>query len=324
MWPPADDDDLLDDDDTGEPDDDDTGDDDDDIADDDDDDDSGPFFDCDTVPTSAGVETIIPGARGYHGLAIDGQDRIVGSDGWSLIRGDYVGNWSVWMPGIGATEQMTYMDNGDLVYSSVSTGGVHKITPLGGQSLIASGLNAYGVTIGPDGNIWTAGWNGSVDRIDATTGAVTTLATIYNDSPHAIGFNLDYSRLYIATVGGSTVYTLELDGNYDPVGGAVPWVNVGGGWQDAVAVDICGYVYIPEYWSSTLWRINPTTAAVTAFANWTSNSSYYGHGGIWGTGQGGWLEDALYVPMPYGGNQVREIYVGVPGRDWAGTAINMP
>ena len=62
----------------------------------------------------------------------------------------------------------------------------------------------------------------------------------------------------------------------------------------------------------------------TIFANWNSPYGYYGHGATWGTGVGGWLEDALYVPMPYGSNQVREIQIGVPGRDWAGTAINLP
>ena len=324
VWPPADDDDLLDDDDTGEPDDDDTGDDDDDIADDDDDDDSGPFFDCDTVPTSAGVETIIPGARGYHGLAIDDQDRIVGSDGWSLIRSDYEGDWSVWMPSVGAVEQMTYMDNGDLIYASVDTGGIHRITPDGGQSQIASGLNAYGVTIGPDGMIWTAGWNGTIDRIDPETGQVVQLGTIYNNSPHAIGFNLDYSVLYIGTVGDGRLYKMELDENLDPVGGPLPWVNVGGGWQDAIAVDICGYVYVPDYWSTTLWRIHPTTGVVSVYADWNNNSSWYGHGAIWGTGSGGWRHDAVYVPMPYGGDQVREVVIGVPGRDWEGTALNLP
>ena len=307
VWPPADDDDLLDDDDSGG-----------------DDDDSGPFYDCASAPTTAGAEVIIPGAQGYHGLAIDASGLIVGSDGWSLIRSDYAGNWSVWMPNAGAAEQMTYLDNGDLIYASANTGGIHRITPEGGQSQVASGLSSYGVIIGPDGNIWTAGWNGTIDRIDPVTGVVTNLATIYNNSPHAIGFNLDYSKLYIATVGDGRLYTLELDANLDPVGGPIPWVNVGGGWHDAIAVDICGYVYVPDYWSTTLWRIDPTTGVVSVFADWNANPSWYGHDAIWGTGTGGWMEDALYVPMPYGGNQVREIHVGVPSRYWAGTAVNLP
>ena len=138
VWPPADDDDLLDDDDSGG-----------------DDDDSGPFYDCASAPTTAGAEVIIPGAQGYHGLAIDASGLIVGSDGWSLIRSDYAGNWSVWMPNAGAAEQMTYLDNGDLIYASANTGGIHRITPEGGQSQVASGLSSYGVIIGPDGNIWT-------------------------------------------------------------------------------------------------------------------------------------------------------------------------
>ncbi len=290
----------------------------------DDDDVIGPVFDCATAPATVGTETVIPNARGYHGLAIDSAGLIVGSDGWSLVQCDYVGNWSVWMPNIGAVEQMAYLPGGHLVYASVDSGGIHRISPSGGQSVVATGLNAYGVIYGPDGNIWTAGWNNTVDRIDPASGQVTNIATIPGNTPHSIAFNLDYTVLYIGTVGDGTVYQQALDASLNPVGPPSPWTNVGSGWHDAIAVDICGYLYIPDYWSTSMWRVNPTTGAVNLFADWNSSYGWYAHGAIWGTGVGGWLEDALYVPMPYSNNQVREVYVGVPGRDWSGTAINPP
>jgi hypothetical protein len=316
----ADDDDVVDDDDIA---DDDDVVDDDDIA-DDDDATAGMTFDCATAPTSAGLETIIPGAVGYHGLAIDPSGLIVGSDGTSLIKSDYAGNWSLWLPGLGGVEQLAYMTNGDLAYALLSDGGIHTATPAGGQSLLASNQNAYGVIIGPNGQVWTAGWNGTVDRIRPGTGVVTTIANIPTDSPHSIGFNLDYSKLYIGTVGSGAFYVQDLDAGLNPVGAPTVFTWVGGGWHDAVAVDICGYIYVPDYWNTGLYRVDPTTGVSILYADWSSNSSYYGHGAIWGTGIGGWRDDALYVPMPYGGYQVREVLIGVPGRDWPGTAINLP
>ena len=295
--------------------------DDDDVA---DDDDAAGTFDCTLAPSTAGTETIIAGARGEHGIAIDTAGLIVGSDGYSLIKSDYVGNWSVWLPGVGGVEQMAYLSNGDLIYAKISDGGIHRATPAGGQSLVAPGLNAYGVLIDPNDQIWTAGWNGTVDRIDPGTGAITNMATLPYDSPHSISFSLDYSKLYIGTVGSGAFYSMDLDLYLEPLGAPTVFAYVGGGWHDAVVVDACGYIYVPDYWSTSMYRINPTTAQVTVFADWNYNSSLYGHGGIWGTGVGGWLRDAIYVPMPYGGDLVREIQVGVPGRDWPGTALNLP
>ena len=39
---------------------------------------------------------------------------------------------------------------------------------------------------------------------------------------------------------------------------------------------------------------------------------------------GGWNEMAIYLPLPYNGNQVSVIDIGVPHRTWTGTVINQP
>jgi hypothetical protein len=57
--------------------------------------------------------------------------------------------------------------------------------------------------------------------------------------------------------------------------------------------------------------------------NWPGNQQY-GHGAIWGNDVGGWRSDAIYAPMPYLGNVVKEIVIEVPGKDWPGIAINLP
>ncbi len=300
--------------------------DDDDLADDDDlvdDDDSGPVFDCATAPGTAGAQQIIPGARGFHGLAIDGSGLIVGSDGWSLVRASYDGAWSVWMPAVGTVQQLAYLPGGDLVYASTDSGSIQRLTPSGGLSQLAP-IDAYGVIVGPDGDVWTAGPGGSVVRVDPDTGALTTVTTLADGTPRSIDFSPDLSRLYIGNVSSNRVYGLDLDASLEPIGSPWAFVDLPGTWHDAVAIDICGYVYIPEAATKKLYRINPSTGEVVTFADWSASVEDYGHGAIWGTGSHGWRQDAIYAPMPYGENQVREIVVGVPGRQWEGTAINRP
>jgi hypothetical protein len=100
--------------------------------------------------------------------------------------------------------------------------------------------------------------------------------------------------------------------------------SVGGGWHDGVAVDACGYIYVPEFWDSVLLRVDPQGNSIVYYDWDGSTPAGYGHGVIFGTGVAGWREDALYLPMPYADNGVQEIVTGVPGREWAGTVINAP
>ena len=51
----------------------------------------------------------------------------------------------------------------------------------------------------------------------------------------------------------------------------------------------------------------------------------YGHGMTWGTGEHGWLDNAVYLTQPYNQNTVAEVVIGVPERGWPdGYAINLP
>jgi hypothetical protein len=99
---------------------------------------------------------------------------------------------------------------------------------------------------------------------------------------------------------------------------------VGEGWHDGVAVDACGAMYVPEYWSSRMYRVT-SDGSVNIFFDWGAiDDSAYGHGAVFGHGIGGWREDAIYAPMPYDGNKVQEVVVGVPSRSWGGTVVNTP
>ena len=101
-----------------------------------------------------------------------------------------------------------------------------------------------------------------------------------------------------------------------------PRPNASGGAagdHDGIAVDVCVYVYITDYYTRGIYRI-ATDGTVTTLL--TGLGSDHGHGMAWGSGIGGWREMSMYLPLPYNGNKVMELGLGVPGKGWEGTVIN--
>ena len=144
-----------------------------------------------------------------------------------------------------------------------------------------------------------------------------------------INFDLDYTKMYIGTFGGSQgrIYVVELDANLDPISGPEVFVSgVGtGAYHDTLGVDLCGYLYVADYSTSAMFRISPGGDVQTLLQAQGLLSSEYVHGMTWGTGEDGWLDDAIYLTQPYNGNTVMEVVIGVPSRHWTeGYAINLP
>jgi hypothetical protein len=83
----------------------------------------------------------------------------------------------------------------------------------------------------------------------------------------------------------------------------------GGGWLDGLGVDACGNLFVPDYNTSSLYRISPE-GLVSLY--YYFGSVAYGHGLAWGSGMGGWNAEALYLPQPYDENTVVEVVIGVP------------
>ncbi len=293
-----------------------------------DDDDSTESFDCSTALAAPVSQRVIEGPRGYHGLAFDNDGLVVGSDGLSLVKSTYEGEVSVFVPNAGYREQMVYLPNGDLIAFSGESGDLERFTPEGGRETLAAGLGGYGVVVGPDGMLYTAGW-GRISQVDPVTGAVQQFGVwVAPDEPHSLAFSRDGRALYIGTIsngweGQSPLYVLDVDEQMQPTGVPRLLGNVGEGWLDGVAVDVCGVMYLPDYVSSKLYRVQPDGFA-EVYYDWSEDQSQYGHAVVWGNGIGGWRQDALYLPMPYDGNKVQEIVVGVPSAAWIGAPINAP
>ena len=282
-------------------------------------------FDCDTAPTEPVSERAVPGARGYHGLAFDEFGFIVGSDGSLLIKADYTGAWSPFVPNFGSGQQMTYMPDGDLAAMNTNISAIQRINPAGIPTVITNiDGGTYGLIWGPDDMLYAAGGNW-IKRIDPVSGVSETVTPVQGGAAHTLAFSGDGSEIYIGTVGDGSFYAVELDENYEPTGPPQLYAHVGlnnMGWHDGIAVDACGGVFVADYYSSNLFRIPPGGGQAEVYLNWDWNS--YGHGLAWGSGVGGWLQDALYAPQPYNNNTVTEVVIGIPPAHWGGTVYNGP
>lgn len=201
-------------------------------------------------------------------------------------------------------------------------GRIQRVSPDGAVSTITNdALSTYAVVVGPDQKLYTT--DGAVERIDPATGEKERLFTPGDgSSAHAVNFSLDSTVMYVGTVGRGNVLAVPLDEDLNPTGDATVYASGVGGWHDGLGVDVCGNLYVPEYTTSSLYRVH-TDGSVEQLID--HNSRKYGHGLQWGSGLGGWRSDALYLPQPYNGGTVREIVIGVGNGDtvrtWKGTAV---
>jgi len=291
-----------------------------------------PVVNCAAVPDAPIAQTRVSGARGYHGLAFDDAGWIYGSDNNAIVRANRDGDVEVFVPGLGTLQQMTFLPDGDLLVSSGENGGLYRITPDGGLSVLAADLHAYSVLLGPDGRVYSGSTLGAASpeifRTDLETGEVEVIARLEEGiGARSLNFNRDHTLLYVGTAGGlgsGAVFEIELDEDLDPTSEPVLLTDgLGGGWTDAVAVDACGRLYVPDSHAFHLYRVDPSGEA-TLYVDWSGDDGFYGHDAVFGSGVGGWLPDALYLPTPYSFNRVVELVIGVPSRTFEGEVVNAP
>jgi streptogramin lyase len=291
-------------------------------------------YDCATIPAQTLGAVQMPSARGYHDVEFHEDGTIFGASDWgggAILKSDYAGNVSVFNPSTATIQQIVKMPDGDYAIANDSLGIQRLNAATGGVSPIYPNIYAYGLIWGPDDMLWAADQQ-RVWRVDPATGDATEVVpsnALLDGAPRVIAFNLDYTKLYMGTYLGSQgrIYAVDLDANYDPVGG--PYVfatGVGGGeYHDTMGVDICGNLYVADFWTASLHRID-RNGDRNLLVQWNFDwKGRYGHGMEWGTGEDGWSDHAIYMSQPYFDNNVVEIDIGVPSRDWPdGYAINLP
>lgn len=282
-------------------------------------------IDCSAVPDKPLDAEELEGPRGYHGLAfVPSGSHLIGSDGDALIRAASTGPGQVYLPGVGMVQGMDMFANGDLLVAAdgESGGELLRITPAGGITRLTQGLGqAYGVRVGPDGMAYVAN-NEKLFRVDPETrkrtvhvkdpGQAPDAGGPYSWSPRVMDYSPDHRTLYIGSLSGGTIYAVDMDADFNPVGDARVFAEgLGNSFQDGLSVDACGNLYVADYSTSALFRVTPE-GKVKVYKQWTSES--YGHGIVFGSGQAGWDANALYLPQPYDNNTVVKLVIGVPAR----------
>jgi hypothetical protein len=272
-------------------------------------------YDCDDLTEPFIMQTELVAPRGYHDVAFDDEGNIIGSDGNSLLKVTYDNEVDVFLPGTGGGVQgMDMLEDGDLLFVNYSE--LRRVTPDMQNTMVAGGFSgAYGITVGPDQMAYVCTSYG-IYRVDPDTGEQEQWLTLPgSQTPRAMVFNLDSTGAYMSTLlePGSPVYFVEVDEDLDPVGAAVVFANgVGQGYHDGLGIDACGNLYVPDYSSSGLYRVDPDGVVTVLYAEPMSPFNHYGHGLEWGSGIDGWNDHAIYLPQPYDGNTVNEIDLGVP------------
>jgi SMP-30/Gluconolactonase/LRE-like region len=271
-------------------------------------------YDCENLVQPFVSEVEIDGARGYHDVYFDGDGHIIGYDGASsLVQATYDGNVSVFLPGLGSTPQgMDTLVGGDLLLVD-DNGELRRVSPDAQSSLVAANFfGAYGVTIGPDEFAYV-GFGDTIAKVDPETGDWTEFVNLNGVSARVVEFNLDSTMVYISTIASGDVYVVPVDAELEAT--AEPEVfasGVGDSWHDGLTMDACGNLYVPEFWTSGLYRIDPEGVVTTVYDQNSSGFEHYGHGLEWGSGIDGWNDHAVYLPQPYNGNTVNEVVLGVP------------
>jgi hypothetical protein len=217
---------------------------------------------------------------------------------------------------------MSYLPNGDLAMVIGEEEMLTIVEPDGASQPPYGWMHEpYGTAVDMQGRLYVAD-NAQIYRIDTESGDYEALLDGQlgaNIAPRSIGFNRDYTILYVGPRATSTtIYQLPIDeqGN---AGELSEWaeLDVGGwdpaAWTDGIGVDECGNVYIPEYFSQGLWRIPEEGGQGERIVNWWDygGEEAYGHAIAWGSGIDGWNEYSVYLPQPYGGNAVVEVELGV-------------
>lgn len=283
-------------------------------------------WDCDELVEPFEMETELIAPRGYHDVWFDDDGHILGWDGNSILSVTYDDMVSVFLPGVSGVQGMDGLENGDLLFVNFNAE-LRRVTPDLQQTTVATGLNgAYGMSVGPDQMAYVCTSNGVV-RVDPDTGDQSSWVTLPGSAtPRAIVFNLDSTGAYMSTLlePGSPVYFVEVDENLDPSEDPVVYATgVGQGYHDGLGIDACGNLYVPDFSTRGLYRVDTEGNVTTLYTQATSGANHYGHGLDWGSGLDGWNHKAIYLPQPYDGNTVNEIVLGVPSgsyvRTWRGS-----
>jgi hypothetical protein len=257
-----------------------------------------------------------PTARAFHDVVFDGPDLLGTHDG-GLWRFPHDGAGELLIPDLGVVHQLDWLAAGGLAALVDASVALERLDPEARTRVLLRPGGGYSVRVGPGDFVWVADGDTLARLTPGTWEREVVVASLPDGRPRAVAFDRGGERLFLGTIRGSgVVYVVPLDASGGAAGPPEVFATaVGGGWHDALGVDACGHVYVTDALTATVVRLDPAGTAETVLQLPTVG---HAHGLRWGSGEGGWRSDALYVAQPYGGDLVAEVVVGVPAADWNG------
>jgi sugar lactone lactonase YvrE len=275
-------------------------------------------FDCSAIP-SAPFNVWTYEIETTEDFDFDALGSLVFSDWVNLVAVDSYGVFSVISPGIEDTRGIQVLSDGNVAAAYITQGRVGFTDRLTGSSVtLLSGLSGpNALEIADDDIMYVSetGWFGGgsntprVVSFDPATGATTVVANGF-DYPNGLALNDAQDTLYVAD-NTSGLYRVRKDG----AGGWLPkellFDPPGTEAYDGIEVDICGNVYLVQFYNGALHRFDPETLQGELLVDLDDSQQFLWNAIRWGSGRGIWRRDVLYVTDR---NKVFAVEVGVPGR----------
>jgi hypothetical protein len=295
-----------------------------------------PTFDCATVPDSERTMNALEFPRAHDGITFNAEGVFIGASNPHVMRSYYDDPAELIAPNVGSMYQMDILPDGDYVVQEGDTNTIMRVSPEGSVTTLATDVGGYSLRVFPDGLVYagasfsTGDADDMIYRIDPDTGDKTTYINSERLQPRGFDLSQDLNRVFIGTAdcsGNGRIWVVDVDEEFNPLNEpSVFAVGVGEGWHDGVGVDACGNIWVTEFCSGALWRISADGLEVEKMLEYNPGEGWdfeqYGHAVIWGSGVGGWMDQALYMPQPNNNNNVFEVDIGVPSRSYNGIVLN--
>lgn len=246
---------------------------------------------------------------------------VVYSDWVNFVVADVNANTQILAPGILDTRGIQVLENGDIVAAYITEGALGYTNRLtgAGYALVTglSGPNAVDVGDGNEIFVSETGGGPKVRSWDLDTLTPTNIADGFQ-YPNGIALNDAQDVLYVTD---STAGVYRVPKNEDGTWGPKELLfDPPGAWEsyDGIEVDICGNVYIVNFYDGKLFRFNPDTRERALLVDLEDPGEFLYNAIRWGSDRGGWRRDVLYVTDR---NKIFVVEVGVRGRRQAVDAM---
>jgi len=247
-------------------------------------------------------------------LAFDTEGHVVGSNDKAIFKSKYKQGPQLLVADTKFRAGMRYLPNGHLAICQNNKGQLVRIDPDGNKFPFMQGLSyPNGITVDMKGWVYFTEHDANkVWRVNPLTGD-HSLITDKIGNPNGLTFSPDYKTLYIGGFNGNkTVWSMSISSDGVP-GKLVAWAKgVGTGWHDGMATDICGNVYLADYYQTAIYRISPDGKEFVKIIDGSSIDGAYLPNLQWGSGIGGWSATKIYLPDGWN-KGVFEVDIGVPG-----------